>query len=112
MGTSSEHPPHQELVDFGLGILGPDQTSQIEQHLDDCNECHDTLLNLADDTFTELVRSLPEPAEEPAVTSEKNTEPKTESGSPVNHRQTNRRHSGRKSVQPRSDNHRAIGRAD
>jgi uncharacterized protein (TIGR03067 family) len=65
LSTSSEHPPHQELVDFGLGILGPDQTSQIEQHLDDCNECHDTLLNLADDTFTELVRSLPEPVETP-----------------------------------------------
>ena len=61
MSTSSEHPPHQELVDFGLGKLDPRQSSQIEQHLDDCDECHDTLLNLGDDTFTGLVRSLAEP---------------------------------------------------
>ena len=91
MPTSSEHPPRQELVDFGLGKLGPDQTSQIEQHLDHCEECHDTLLNLADDTFTGLVRSLPEPVEEslpesPSVESLEGTEPGNESASKKNRR--------------------------
>ncbi len=59
--TSRKHPDQQQLVDFGHGKLGPDQTSEIEEHLDHCAECNDTLLNLADDTFTGLVRSLPEP---------------------------------------------------
>ena len=61
MSNSAEHPPRQELVAFGLGKLGPDESSQIEEHLDFCEECHETLLSLADDTFTGLVRSIPEP---------------------------------------------------
>ena len=65
MSNSTRHPQQQQLVDFGLGKLGPDQTLEIEEHLDQCEECHETLLNLADDTFTGLVRSLPEPREEP-----------------------------------------------
>ena len=61
--SSREHPDQQQLVDFGHGKLGPDQTSEIEEHLDHCVVCNETLLNLADDTFTGLVRSLPEPGE-------------------------------------------------
>lgn len=61
MSNSSDHPQHQQLIDFGLGKLGPGQTSEIEEHLDHCDVCHETLLNLNDDTFTGLVRSLPDP---------------------------------------------------
>lgn len=59
--SSKKHPDEQQLVDFGHGKLAPDQTSEIVEHLDHCVQCNDTLLNLADDTFTGLVRSLPEP---------------------------------------------------
>ena len=65
--SSREHPDQQQLVDFGHGKLGPDQTSEIEEHLDRCVVCNETLLNLADDTFTGLVRSLPEPGKVPLV---------------------------------------------
>lgn len=68
MTKSSEHPQQQQLVDFGLGKLEPDQTSEIEEHLDYCEQCHETLLSLADDTFTGLVRSLPEPHKQPLTT--------------------------------------------
>jgi|GEM_PF-1912659 len=60
MNQPAEHPEHQLLVDFGLGKLRPDESAELEDHLDHCEQCNDTLLNLQDDTFTGLVRSLPD----------------------------------------------------
>ena len=63
MHQPQQCPEHQRLVDFGLGKLRPDELAKIEDQLDHCvycEQCSDTLLNLQDDTFTALVRSLPE----------------------------------------------------
>jgi serine/threonine protein kinase/WD40 repeat protein len=50
------HPPKEQLVAFGLGTLEPDEATQIEQHLESCSDCCETILDLADDTFVGLVR--------------------------------------------------------
>jgi uncharacterized protein (TIGR03067 family) len=55
------HPDRHLLADFGLGRLESSEASWIEDHLSTCPTCCDTLLSLKDDTFTGLVRSLPEP---------------------------------------------------
>ena len=55
------HPDKDELVAFGLGKLQPDQATKIETHLEECKTCCDTLLDLEDDTFVELVRKSPAP---------------------------------------------------
>ena len=60
----ARHPDQKVLAEFGLGRLDPSESSWIEEHLAKCPTCCDTLLNLKDDTFTGLVRSLPEPADE------------------------------------------------
>jgi serine/threonine protein kinase len=60
----ARHPDQKVLAEFGLGRLDPSESSWIEEHLGECPTCCDTLLNLKDDTFTGLVRSLPEPADE------------------------------------------------
>lgn len=54
--TERRHPASEELVAFGLGKLDPPQSAVIEEHLSDCEECCNTLLNLADDTFSDVVR--------------------------------------------------------
>lgn len=59
----TDHPKREVLVSFGLGRLDPKDSSWIEEHLSECSDCCDTLLNLKDDTFTGLVRSLPETPE-------------------------------------------------
>lgn len=55
------HPGKDELVAFGLGKLEPDAALKIETHLAECDACCETLLNLKDDTFVELVRRTPAP---------------------------------------------------
>ena len=55
------HPEKDELVAFGLGKLEPDDATKIETHLGECDACCETLLDLKDDTFVELVRKSPEP---------------------------------------------------
>ena len=57
------HPERDDLVAFGLGKLQPDEATKIETHLEECEACCETLLDLKDDTFVELVRKSPEPAE-------------------------------------------------
>ncbi|APZ93390.1 serine/threonine protein kinase [Fuerstiella marisgermanici] len=55
------HPEKNELVAFGLGKLESDEATRIETHLGECKACCETLLDLKDDTFVELVRNSPEP---------------------------------------------------
>ena len=45
------HPEKDELLAFAQGRLGPDGINGIEQHLQGCQACCDTLLSLGDDTF-------------------------------------------------------------
>ena len=54
--TTDAHPEKDQLVAFGLGKLDPAEASQIEQHLEACQDCCSTILNLQDDTFVGLVR--------------------------------------------------------
>jgi hypothetical protein len=56
------HPEKDDLVAFGLGKLTPDEVTEIEHHLEECEACCETLLDLKDDTFVELVRTSPLPA--------------------------------------------------
>lgn len=58
------HPDQDILTEFGHGRLDPSESSWIEQHLSECQDCCDTLMNLKDDTFTGLVRSLTPPADQ------------------------------------------------
>jgi anti-sigma factor ChrR (cupin superfamily) len=39
------HPPKDQLIAFGQGKLTSDESSQIEQHLEACPECCETLLD-------------------------------------------------------------------
>ncbi len=50
------HPNKEQLIAFGQGKLPADELSQIEQHLEVCRECCETLLDLKDDTFVGLLR--------------------------------------------------------
>ncbi|HUG18350.1 MAG TPA: protein kinase, partial [Planctomycetaceae bacterium] len=59
---TANHPQPEALIDFGLGKLDAEKSSAIEEHLSECEDCCETLLNLQDDTFTGLVRSLPKPS--------------------------------------------------
>src|SRR5690606_33294192 len=43
-----------------LGRLEQDQAMAIESHLEECDACCETLLDLKDDTFVALVRESPE----------------------------------------------------
>ena len=66
------HPKRDELVAFGLGKLEPEEATKIETHLGECESCCETLLDLKDDTFVELVRKAPDPKQptDNAVTAE------------------------------------------
>lgn len=55
------HPKNDELIAFGLGKLESGEATKIEVHLSECEACCETLLDLKDDTFVELVRKSPEP---------------------------------------------------
>lgn len=57
MSEPANHPPQSELLEFGLGKLPPDDSQRIEQHLDACPDCSQTVLVLQDDTFVGLVRT-------------------------------------------------------
>lgn len=54
--SSLTHPDKERLIAFGLGKLDLDDAVDIETHLNECDDCCDTLLNLKDDTFIGLVR--------------------------------------------------------
>jgi uncharacterized protein (TIGR03067 family) len=56
IAAQSAHPAKDQLLAFGQGKLADDESSRIEQHLEICRECCETLLDLKDDTFTGLVR--------------------------------------------------------
>src|SRR5258708_6924285 len=50
------HPQKDQLIAFGQGKLGAEESSSVESHLEFCRECCETLLDLKDDTFVGLVR--------------------------------------------------------
>ncbi|HUG18374.1 MAG TPA: protein kinase [Planctomycetaceae bacterium] len=50
------HPQREQLLEYGLGKLDPDKSDLIESHLAECDQCGETLLNLQDDTFVNLLR--------------------------------------------------------
>jgi hypothetical protein len=59
------HPPtpgKRATAGVWPGKLGPDESEKIAQHLDNCDDCSETIVNLQDDTFVSLVRSSPAPA--------------------------------------------------
>lgn len=56
--SADGHPDAEQLAALGLGRLSADESGWIEEHLDHCEQCNATLVDLADDTFTEVVRSL------------------------------------------------------
>lgn len=53
---SLDHPQKEQLIAFGQGKLAVDESSSVEQHLEVCRECCETLLDLKDDTFVGLVK--------------------------------------------------------
>ncbi len=62
--ATGNHPDRERLTAFGLGRLSMDESVWIEKHLDECEECNETLVNLADDTFAGIVRSLADSPED------------------------------------------------
>lgn len=54
--AQATHPAKDQLIAFGQGKLAIDESSRVEEHLEVCRECCETLLDLKDDTFTGLVR--------------------------------------------------------
>lgn len=51
------HPSPSELSAYSLGQLAPEAARQVEDHLEDCGPCGETLLGLAsDDTFVGMLR--------------------------------------------------------
>jgi|GEM_PF-3450940 len=53
---SADHPQKAQLVAFGQGLLAESDSLLVEQHLEGCRECCETLLDLKDDTFVGLVK--------------------------------------------------------
>lgn len=53
---SADHPQKAQLVAFGQGLLAESDSMLVEQHLEGCRECCETLLDLKDDTFVGLVK--------------------------------------------------------
>ncbi|MEQ8787047.1 MAG: protein kinase [Pirellulaceae bacterium] len=51
-----DHPPRERLIEYGLGKLDPEQAENLESHLAACESCEETLVDLANDTFADLVR--------------------------------------------------------
>ena len=60
IGSTSD-PVFGKLVAFGLGKLEPADAEKIAEHLDSCEDCSETVINLQDDTFVSLVRNSPAP---------------------------------------------------
>ena len=56
IGNHGLHPTHDELTAYGLGKLHPPESVAIETHIADCEECCETLHDLGNDTFVDLVR--------------------------------------------------------
>lgn len=56
--AAGTHPDKEQLAAFGLGRLSAVESGWIENHLDECDKCNQTLVNLNDDTFAGIVRSL------------------------------------------------------
>lgn len=52
------HPSKDQLMAFGHGTLAALESCLVEQHLEVCQACCETLLNLKDDTFVGLVRAV------------------------------------------------------
>ncbi len=53
---SLDHPQKEQLIAFGQGKLTADESTSVEQHLEVCRVCCETLLDLKDDTFVGLVK--------------------------------------------------------
>ena len=53
---TSAHPPRETLAAFGSGELQPDEAVAVERHIEQCEECCETLNGLGSDTFIDLVR--------------------------------------------------------
>lgn len=70
------HPAKDQLIAFGQGRLATEESSRVEQHLEVCRVCCETLLDLKDDTFVGLVKVAKltdadhEPAPKPANSGE------------------------------------------
>lgn len=47
----TEHPTSEQLRAFGVGRLPPDEQAWVEQHVDSCDDCVQSLLALPDDTL-------------------------------------------------------------
>ena len=56
--SQSQHPPDKVLADFGSGCLDRSQSAEVEDHLDDCDRCADTLLNLPETALVKRLRQL------------------------------------------------------
>ncbi len=79
--AAGSHPDKERLTAFGLGKLNADESVWIEEHLNDCDDCNATLVNLNDDTFTGAVRSLADsPAARAAFAASIDTEPDFQCG--------------------------------
>ncbi|MCH7729119.1 MAG: protein kinase, partial [Planctomycetes bacterium] len=50
------HPLRKQLLDYVEGKLDPDEAQDVETHIADCDLCGETLANIPDDTFVELLR--------------------------------------------------------
>jgi len=53
---SGDHPPPEQLPAFGLGLLAPDQTADIESHVAECQACCQALLSVPDDSLVSRLR--------------------------------------------------------
>ena len=55
--ANMNHPEKDQLLAFSLGKLSQDDAEQVAQHLDGCHDCSETIVDLQDDTFVEIIRS-------------------------------------------------------
>ena len=55
-GNLAEHPARETLAAFGSGMLEPAEAVTVEAHIAECEECCETLHDLGNDTFVDLVR--------------------------------------------------------
>jgi WD40 repeat protein len=53
---SANHPSREQLSAFGLGLLESDQSAAVESHVDECQECCQSLLTVADDSLVSRLR--------------------------------------------------------
>ena len=57
MSGNATHPTDDQLSAFALGQLAPSDTFRIEQHINECATCCETIVGFnSDDTFTDLLR--------------------------------------------------------